>query len=123
LIVTQGPKRDGELFVRHLHDLRRRFRRYRKIQVICDNAKFHYDCWTVWEFCAKYGEKVVLHFLPKYAPECNPIERVWWHLHEEITRNHSCPSLEELVDLVLHWLDDRETFTVEDSVYRLENAA
>lgn len=123
LILTEGPKRDGALFVAHLHELRRRLRRYKKIHVICDNAKFHHDCWAVWEFCHRYGKRVELHFLPKYAPECNPIERVWWHLHEEITRNHTCRTLEELVDLVLGWLADRETFVVEDEVYQLKPAS
>jgi putative transposase len=118
LLLTVGEKRDAALFVEHLHDLRRKLRRYRKIHVICDNAKFHYDCWAVWEFCARYGDRVVLHFLPKYAPECNPIERVWWVLHEQITRNHQCKSLEELVDLVLVWLTERQYFTVEDEVYQ-----
>jgi transposase len=123
LIVTRGPKRDGALFVAHLHELRRRLRRSKKVHVICDNAGFHYNCWPVWEFCHRYGERVVLHFLPKYAPECNPIGRVWWHLHEEITRNHQCQTLEELVDLTLDWLGERKAFTVEDSVYQLEEAA
>jgi transposase len=123
LLVTRGEKRDGELFVRHLHDLRRRLRRYKKIHVICDNVNTHWNCWTVWEFVHRWGERVVLHFLPKYAPECNPIERVWWVLHEAITRNHQCPTLEELVELVLRWLDQRDTFTVEDDVYLLPQAA
>lgn len=123
LFATRGDKRDGALFVRHLHELRRRLRRYRKIHVICDNAGFHHNCWAVWEFVARYGDRVVLHFLPKYAPECNPVERVWWHLHEEITRNHQCRTLEELVDLVFQWLGERETFAVEDSVYTAEQAA
>jgi len=118
LILTVGQKRDAALFVAHLHELRRRLRRYKKIHVICDNAKFHHDCWAIWEFCLKYQDRVELHFLPKYAPECNPIERVWWVLREQLTRNHQCQTLEELVDLVLGWLGDRETFTVEDEVYR-----
>jgi transposase len=117
LFLTMGEHRDADLFVRHLHDLRRKLRRYKKIHVICDNAKFHFDCWAVWEFCAQYGDRVVLHFLPKYAPECNPIERIWWVLHEQITRNHQCKTLEELVDLVLDWLGERQYFTVEDKVY------
>jgi transposase len=119
LFTTEGSKRDGALFVAHLHDLRRRLRRYKRIHVICDNAKFHYDCWAVWEFCHRYGERVVLHFLPKYAPELNPIERVWWRLHEAITRNHQCQSLEELVDLALAWITERKYFTVEDEAYRV----
>jgi putative transposase len=117
LFTTEGPKRDGALFVEHLHQLRRTLRRYKVIHVICDNAKFHHDCWAVWEFCHRYGDRVKLHFLPKYAPELNPIERVWWRLHEAITRNHQCPTLEELVDRVLAWLSDRKYFTVRDAAY------
>jgi transposase len=60
---------------------------------------------------------VVLHFLPKYAPDLNPIERVWWRLHEAITRNHQCQTLEELVDLALTWLADRKYFKVQDEAY------
>jgi len=117
LLTTEGAKRDGKLFVAHLHALRRRLRRYKRIHVICDNAKFHWDCWEVWEFCHRYGERVVLHFLPKYAPELNPIERVWWRLHEAITRNHQCKTLPELVDLALTWLTDRKYFKVRDEAY------
>jgi putative transposase len=117
LLTTEGAKRDGKLFVAHLHALRRRLRRYKKIHVICDNAKFHWDCWEVWEFCHRHGERVVLHFLPKYAPELNPIERVWWRLHEAITRNHQCKTLQELVDLALTWLTDRKSFKVQDEAY------
>ncbi len=36
------------------------------------------------------GYRLVLHYLPTYAPEANPIECVWWHLHEQITRGHRC---------------------------------
>jgi putative transposase len=115
LFTTAGDKRDGKLFVRHLEELCRRLRRYQKIHVICDNAKFHYDCWEVWEFFARNPDRVVLHFLPKYAPELNPIERVWWILHEQVTRCHQCQSLEELVDLVLGWLTDRRSFMVDTS--------
>jgi putative transposase len=63
-------------------------------------------------------DRVVLHFLPKYAPDLNPIERVWWVLHEQVTRNHQCQTLEELVDFVLGWLTDRGQFPVEDKAYR-----
>lgn len=119
LLTTTGAKRDGELFVRHLHDLRRRLRRYKKIHVICDNAKFHHDCWAVWEFVAKYGDRVVLHFLPKYAPELNPIERVWWILHDQITRNHQCKDLPALVDLALAWIGDRKRFAIDMAAYQL----
>jgi putative transposase len=77
LLTTAGSKRDGDLSVRHLHDLRRRPRRYKKIHVFCDNATLLWDCWPVREFCHRYGDRVVLHFLPEYASDCNPIEHIW----------------------------------------------
>jgi putative transposase len=121
VIVTRGRRRDAALFVEHLHDLRRRLRRYRKAHVICDNAKFH-ESWAVAEFLHRHGRRVVLHFPPKYAPDCNPIERVWWHLHDEITRNHRCKDIEALLDLAFAWLAERTPFTVEGSVYRCDKA-
>jgi transposase len=48
----------------------------------------------VQQYLVRWGHRVVLHYLPKYAPQTNPIERVWWHLHETITRNHRCRTLE-----------------------------
>jgi transposase len=116
VIATPGPRRNAALFVAHLDELRRRRRRYKRIHVICDNAKFH-ESWAVAEFLHRHGERVALHFLPRYAPECNPIERVWWHLHDEITRNHRCKDIEELLDLVFRWLGERNPFQVEGSVY------
>jgi putative transposase len=117
LIRTEGPRRDGALFTRHLDDLRCRLKGYRKIHLILDNAKFHYQSRALWEFLHEHGDKFVFHFLPKYAPELNPIERVWWVLHEQITRNHQCQSLTELVDLVFAWLADRKRFEISTSAY------
>lgn len=119
LIMTEGNPRQGrnaDLFLEHLDDLRRSLRCYRVIHVICDHAKAH-DCRKVEAYLAHWGDRVKIHYLPKYAPECNPIERVWWHLHEEITRNHRCPDMEDLLDLVFAWLYDRAPFAIEGSVY------
>jgi putative transposase len=116
---TQGKKRDGALFVQHLDDLRRRLRRYKKIHVICDNARFHRvaKCKRLAAYLEQWGHRLVLHYLPLYAPETNPIERLWWHLHDEITRNHQCHTLEELLDLAFRWLENRSPFAIEGSVY------
>jgi transposase len=66
----------------------------------------------------------VLHYLPVYSPPHNPIERVWWHLHEQITRNHQCQSIEELVSLTMDWLEERGAFKIEGAMYeRLRSAA
>jgi transposase len=111
--------------VRHLDDLRRAFRRYRVVHVICDNAGFHTARGSrrVREYLAEWGHRVVLHYLPAYSPKDNPIERVWWHLHEEITRNHRCAEIAELVDLTFAWLDERGPFKIEGRMYERLRAA
>jgi transposase len=118
LTVTEGRPRQGrntELFVAHLDDLRRRYRCYRVIHVICDNAKSHHAK-RVREYLAEH-ERVQVHYLPAYAPQTNPIERVWWHLHEEVTRNHRCPTMDDLLKLVRDWLKTDSTFAIETTVY------
>ena len=125
LIATQGLKGEGRnstLFLRHLEDLRTRLRCYRKIHVICDNAIFH-DCRVVRDYLAEHGDRIVIHFLPKRSPDLNPIERIWWHLHEEITRNHRCRTMNELLDLVFEWLEHRRPFEVERDAYLQSKAA
>ena len=117
--MTEGLKGEGRnsaLFIRHLEDLRRRLRRYRKIHVICDNAIFHHSR-ALQAYLAQHGDRIVIHFLPKYAPDLNPIERIWWHWHEEITRNHRCQTIDELLDLVFEWLEHRRPFEIERDVY------
>ena len=126
LVVTEGTRRNAELFVRHLDDLRRRFRHYRVVHVICDNARFHTIAGSrvVRQYMNEHGDRIVLHYLPAYSPQDNPIERVWWHLHEQVTRNHQCQSIEELLKLTMAWLDDRGAFKIEGAMYdRLKAAA
>jgi transposase len=109
----------------HLDELRRCYCCYRVIHVICDNARFHKAalCRKLKEYLAKWGDRINLHYLPTYAPETNPIERVWWHLHEEITRNHRCKNIDELLDLVLDWLCAGSCFEIETSIYNTAKAA
>jgi len=121
LVVTEGGRRDAELFIAHLDELRRRYRAYRKIHVICDNARFHQPqrCRKVQEYLRKWAHRIQLHYLPKYAPETNPIERVWWHLHNEVTRNHRCFDIGQLVQMVMRWLEERAPFRIEGHLYSL----
>jgi putative transposase len=109
-------------FLRPLEDWRRRLLGSRKIPVICDKARSH-QCRAVQSYLQRWQPRLVLHFFPTYAPETNPIERLWWHLHEEITRCQRCQSLEELLDLVFAGLPNRAPFVVEDAVYSLPQAA
>jgi putative transposase len=117
-LTEGGPRqgRDTKLFLAHLDELRSRLRCYRKIPVICDNAKSH-GSQEVGIYLWKYRHRIDIHFLPRYSPDLNPIERIWWHLHDEITRNHQCPDLAALLELVFAWLEEGNPFQVEGSAY------
>ena len=119
VILTEGAEKQGRdtaLFLRHLDDLRRRLRRYRKIHVICDNASCHTSAEAL-QYLARWQHRIEVHVLPCYAPETNPIERIWWQLHEHVTRNHRCKDLEELLELAFGWLKERNPLPVEDSEF------
>jgi transposase len=121
LVSPPGTRRNANLFVTHLDELRKRLRTYAKIHVICDNAAFH-QCRKVREYVERWSHRLALHFLPKYSPDTNPIERVWWHLHETITRNHRCQTIEELIEDALGWLDRCRYFPIETSLYATKAA-
>jgi putative transposase len=114
-VSPPGTSRNSDLFLAHLDDLRRRLRRYRRIHVICDNAKFHTS--HAVQAYLKRHPRIVLVLIPKYAPETNPTERIWWHLHETITRNHRCQSIQELVDQTFDWLAEHGRFKIDTSRY------
>jgi transposase len=122
LVGTWGGEKEGRtagLFCRHLDDLRRAFRHYTVVHVICDNAFNHRadKSTAVRKYLAAWGGRVRVHYLPKYAPDTNPVEEVWWRLHEAVTRNHRCRSMQELVELTIDWLDERRFFRVRRDIY------
>jgi transposase len=85
--------------------------------VIGDNARFH-NCRAARQHLAQWGHRIELHYLPKYAPETNPIERVWWHLRATITRNHRGPSIEELLEAVYDWAETQSCFSLQTASFR-----
>ena len=113
LVSAPGARRDTELFLAHLDDLRQRLRGYRKIHVICDNAAFH-GSRPVQEYLYRWRDRIELHFLPKRAPEANPVERVWWRLHEAVTRNHRCRTIDQLLGEVYQWFETEHGFYTQE---------
>jgi transposase len=79
-------------------------RRARKVHLIIDNYGIHSSHATRRVLESLRG-KVVLHFLPPYCPDHNPIERVWLDLHATVTRNHRCRTMLELGRAVIRFLD------------------
>ena len=76
------------------------------IHLILDNCKTHHSKITQAAVTALDG-KVKLHFLPPYCPDGNDIERIWLDLHANVTRNHRCSTMSELMSDVYEYLRNR----------------
>ena len=74
------------------------------VHVILDNYTIHSSRQTrLW--LEQFGERVRLHFLPPYCPDDNRIERkLWREVHANVTVNHRCRTIEELVEQVVAYL-------------------
>ena len=79
----------------------------RKVHVILDNYGIHTSLPVHLALASEQGQRLKLHFLPPYCPDHNRIERVWQDLHANVTRNHRCQSMEQLMAQVRHYLKTR----------------
>jgi transposase len=79
----------------------------RRIHLVLDNFGIHDSRQVQLALKSEKGSKIQLHFLPPYCPDHNRIERVWKDLHDNVTRNHRCAGMEELMIEVRHYLQTR----------------
>ena len=103
LLWVVGKRKDSTLFVKLLFLLAKVLKRYRKIHLIVDNYRVHKSKQT--QVALKsLGGKIVLHFLPPYSPQDNKIENLWLDLHNSVTRNHKCETMDQLMENVQAFL-------------------
>jgi len=114
LFWVEHPTKNSVLFCKLLWLLVRSHRRARRIHLILDNYIIHKSGYTQRVLDA-LGERVCLHFLPPYCPDDNRIERVWLDLHDNVTRNHQCPTFFELAGNVAGFLDGYDAGKTESS--------
>lgn len=96
IVWVPGDCKKSQLFIDLVEELVRRYRRYRIIHITLDNYSIHHSKLTQ-QAVPRYGGRVVLHFLPPYNPNDNPIKRLWQELHASTTRNHTCKTIQELM--------------------------
>lgn len=103
LVWVEGMQKRSQLFVDLLERLLRTYSPVKVIHVILDNFRIHHSRITQMAV-QSWGGRIVLHFLPPYCPNENRIERMWEDLHGEVTRNHRCVSIEDLMKEVRTFL-------------------
>jgi len=121
LTWVEAARKDSQLFILQLWQLvGRDYPQAKRIHLILDNYRIHSSL-QVQAALARLEGRIVLHFLPPYCPDHNRIERVWRDLHANVTRNHQCRTLTELMDEVAYWLKKRNREL--QRTYSLNNAA
>jgi transposase len=103
LVWTEGDRKHSAFFCQHVDELMERYREKQRVHLILDNYIIHKSKRTQ-RHLQRYGDRLVLHFLPPYCPNANRIERRWRDLHAEVTRNHRCPTIDALMEEVRHYL-------------------
>jgi transposase len=107
LIWVEGEKKNSFLFILLLWELVQHNPEAKKIHVILDNYKIHSTKQVQVSLATEQGQRIELHFLPPYCPDHNKIERTWKDLHDNVTRNHTCADMKELMKQVRYYLRKR----------------
>jgi transposase len=109
IVWVEGDQKRSWLFLNLLRALLGTYRRARVLHLILDNYVIHKSR-IVQMALAECGHRIRLHFLPPYCPDENRIEMLWLQLHNNITRNHRCRTLKELLSLVHDFLRNASPF-------------
>jgi hypothetical protein len=86
-----SPRRDADTFCLQLDDAVTRSKERGRIAIVLsDNAKTHTPRGSkrVREALARHGDGLRLVYTPAYAPDSNPIERLWRVWRRDVTHNH-----------------------------------
>jgi transposase len=108
LTWVEGDRKNSHLFLQLLYKLvTKTYATARRIHIILDNYSIHDSQQVQLALKTEAGSRVKLHFLPPYCPDHNRIERIWKDLHDNVTRNHRCAGIEELMVEVRLYLRTR----------------
>ena len=105
LIYVEGERKNSLLFLELLHTLATKtYPNAKRIHIILDNYGIHDSLQVQLALKSTAAETLALHFLPPYCPDHNRIERIWKDLHDNVTRNHRCKTMDELMAEVRSYL-------------------
>jgi transposase len=108
LVWIGGVRKDSALFIEQLAALERAYPKAKRLVLITDNYAVH-KSHAVNAWLAKHPRFELL-FQPAYHPWVNRIERLWKAMHDTVTRNHRCRTLDELCARVVRFLEVVQPF-------------
>lgn len=72
--------------------------------VVWDNASQHTTP-MLWPFLLENRNQLLTVALPTYSPHLNLIEKLWWYMRKNITRNHFYYEFSLLCEALVGWLE------------------
>ena len=102
LNTTEHTTLNHEAMEEHFKHLRRTYPTAPKIHLILDQGSYNTSHKTVE---AAKQLSIVLHHLPPYSPNLNPIERCWKIMNEHVRNNRFFGSAKEFREAILHFFN------------------
>lgn len=92
VIVQEDEVLNSKSTISFFQKIEDHYLKKKKIHIFCDNARYYRN-----KAVRKYLEtsRIVLHFLPPYSPNLNPIERLWKWMKERVLYNTYYEGFEE----------------------------
>jgi transposase len=104
IMVNTMPKGNSENFVKQLKLVLESNKDKKLITLYVDNARWHKT--NLVKDWVLANPSIKIEYLPKYAPDVNPIERHWWFLRKATTQNVLFESFEECWDAIKYHFDN-----------------
>jgi transposase len=84
VLVQEDETLNAEATIKFFQKIEEAYPCKAKIHIFCDNARYYRN-----KTVTKYLEtsKIIMHFLPPYSPNLNPIERLWKLMKEKVIYN------------------------------------
>ncbi|MFI5344672.1 MAG: IS630 family transposase [Chlamydiales bacterium] len=110
IVIQEDRTLNAESTIRFFQKIEEAYPLKRKIHVFCDNAPYYRNK-AVGQYLAT--SKIMLHFLPPYSPNLNPIERLWKWMKERVIYNTYYEHFEDVREAVLGFFAVLSTLAVE----------
>ena len=117
-IVLSEETINADSMIKLIRALEEKHPEAEKIHCIADNAKYNHAR-KVTDYLA--ASRVVIHFLPPYAPNLNLIERLWKFFHTKVLYNTYYPTYDEFKTASLDFFKDMTRFKDELDSLLVEN--
>jgi len=103
LFINQIAKGNSENFINQLELISEKYEDF-KVKIYVDNARWHKSKKVMnW---LENNRIITLDYLPKYAPNANPMERHWWYLRKRKIKNKVFDSKEDCMNLIKEHLTE-----------------